>query len=485
MLGYAGDSSYIGRTRESVRAHASAILKAARANRRARQQPLCFPMLGILSLCHLASTADLVQPHVEQVAGVLPLFEQYVAEEKAAINKFATRAAMDMDASPRGAGPPSTPLVDVQEAVSGQEHGEWVCVKCSGEIANLHAWHTDAALGEAPDHEPSVSPSQLLPPPSRRYICVHCLPAEEPSAHLHLAVRFYPMEQLEAIAVACTQLVAASSCPSDNAGGPALHADAAADGDHALVAAGASALESQRAEDERVELRIEELRARLPLHIVMSLPGIKPARKNPARAVAYDERRVREENRRQLQEAEAAYHSYSNSLAQQIVTIPGAVEAALTAEAAEGVMALRAGAPQSQSAEVQAIVPSSADKIDELTARMQFEDVGEVAAGALEDGALTAAEPHALSAMAVSPPANVHSSTAARPVTAASSGSSEEDPALLRPPVISAASVCASASATWLLPSVSHMHYTRCHTHDRCLALIICVCECVCVPVCL
>jgi len=398
---------------------------------------------------------------------VLPLFEQYVAEEKAAINKFATRAAMDMDASPRGAGPPSTPLVDVQEAVSGQEHGEWVCAKCGGEIANLHAWRTDAALGEAPDHEPSVSPSQLLPPPSRLYICVHCLPAEEPGAHLHLAVRFYPMGQLEAIAVTCTRLVAASSCPSDNAGGPALRAAAAADGDHALVAAGAAALESQRAEDERVELRIEELRALLPLRIVVNLPGIKPARKNPARAVAYDERRVREENRRQLQEAEAAYHAYSNSLAQQVVTTPGAVEAALTAEAAEGVMALSAGAPQPQSVDVQANVRSPADKIDERTARVQHEDVGSVAARALEDGALTAAEPHALSAMAASPPANGHSLTAARPVIAASPGGSEKDPTL-RPPVITAASVCASASATWLLlPSVRHMHYTRCRTHHR------------------
>jgi hypothetical protein len=40
----------------------------------------------------------------------------------------------------------------------------------------------------------------------------------------------------------------------------------------------------QAADDERIELRIEELRALLPLQAVLDLPGMKQARKNPGRA---------------------------------------------------------------------------------------------------------------------------------------------------------------------------------------------------------
>jgi len=121
------------------------------------------------------------------------------------------------------------PLVDVQEAVSGQEYGEWSCARCGGEIANLHAWRTTVTPTEAHDQNSSALPWQLQqrqrrrqqqprpPPPSPRdYICIHCLPGEKKRsapqrAHLRLAVRFYPVEQLDAIADACARLVAAAA----------------------------------------------------------------------------------------------------------------------------------------------------------------------------------------------------------------------------------------------------------------------------------
>lgn len=362
MLGYAGDSSYIGRSRECVLAHASAILKATQANRQVRQPPLCFPMLGILSLCHLASSADLIQPSVEQLAGVLPLLEQYVAEERAVMDKFAAH-------SPTATAPP---LTDVQEAVSGQECGEWVCALCKGEVANLHAWRKEDAAGVLSLWSAMSSP--LWPSSqNRQYFCVHCLLASKSSAHLCFAVRFYPMEQLERMVLVCSQLVTSSAssrlpksaddallkCESAliAAGEVALESQRSPRSDDAdvlparcgtaLVAAGEVALELQRAEDERVEIRIEELRRLLPLHIVVNLPGMRPARKNPGRAVAYDEQRIREENRRQLQEAEAAYQEYSSSLAPQADTAPTEVETRTT-DAADGVLALSAGAAAHQ-----------------------------------------------------------------------------------------------------------------------------------------
>jgi hypothetical protein len=298
MLCYTTDTSYIGRTADSVEQNLQAMLEGVQACRRAGEAPMCLPELGILALAAVVLESDknspagekdaLFQPRAPVIKAMLPLLENIVQTEAAAVVTHSLGLVSAAQFS-------SESTMNVGDAVVLADEllwGNWICHSCRGNIANFHVRQPPKVL--------PGSASEPLKVQLCRFLCPSCLDA--PAAlmpDMQMAARFYLPMELDRMLKACQQHV-----------GAAMTDVAPADA-------------QQTAEDERIELRIEELRALLPLQAVLNLPGMKQARKNPSRAASsvIHHRRSREENRRQLRELEAAWVQHTAQATAASVTL--------------------------------------------------------------------------------------------------------------------------------------------------------------------
>lgn len=187
MLGYAGDSSYVGATSDSVLSNCAAMSAAAAEHRRVKDPPLCFLITGVISMCMWIaelSTATAVQR--EQVRGALPTLHSYVQLERRVLSRLGFTEATEESIS----------VVDVSDAANGVKgESEWVCSSCQGEVPNLHGVQKNAA-------HPA-------------YLCAYCLDSSPSSFKAPLSFRFYPTTKLEDVVSACTSLADGQSDSSE------------------------------------------------------------------------------------------------------------------------------------------------------------------------------------------------------------------------------------------------------------------------------
>lgn len=177
----AGDSSFIGGTSGAVEANLSAMIAGNKAVHERRQPVMSAPCLAVFACADLidSPSPERLLPTVEQAQGVLPILESLIDEERKLVADLSYKVEIE--------------VAPIQDAVgAGGEHGEYICARCKGEVANLHAW--------VPSRRESI----------RLFTCAYCLRAVLAGRDLtalpdgyKLSWRFYNDERLTRLLASC------------------------------------------------------------------------------------------------------------------------------------------------------------------------------------------------------------------------------------------------------------------------------------------
>jgi hypothetical protein len=131
MVGYSGNSSYLGGTAPCAKSHIDAIYHALDVCRSVPRNIICFPNAFLLAAAQLinewlGSRTDAVVPEYlltrEQLCGVLHRLEAYMEKELVLFHGYRTS---------------KLELVDGVTLASPGHGKDWICTRCYREIANL------------------------------------------------------------------------------------------------------------------------------------------------------------------------------------------------------------------------------------------------------------------------------------------------------------------------------------------------------------